>query len=178
MADKRESDGTLIGFLCVHSEAIAIGLAAVNALAGLALVAIGHPAGWAFLAADVILAALVGLVVVEYRKWDLGIEENNRRVGEANLGEGEFIVELTPRQYEAYVKDGYVILQDGSPVISPKYMASGKMKHVKLEDYTALNGPFYTKENEGYDGERVLDYEEIYGKNYGKPVKEDIDGKK
>ena len=46
------------------------------------------------------------------------------------------------------------------------------MKHIKLEDYTRLNGSIITEENKHYDGPRVSDYEDRYGKNYGIPARE------
>lgn len=174
----KPTKGDILRFLCVHAEAVTAVVIAAVAIVGLSLVALGKSFGWIFVEVDVALVAVIFLLVSSYKKWDKAMEENNRRVSETPLKEGEFFVDLTPDQYEAYVRDGYVILPDGSPVISPKYMASGKMKHVKLEDYTALNGPFRTKDNEGYDGERILDYEEKYGANHGKPVKEITDGKK
>jgi hypothetical protein len=100
------------------------------------------------------------------------LKEYNDSMKARELKEDEELVPLTPEQFEEFVKNGFIVMPDGSPLISDKLKKSKKMKHIKLEDYTRLNGSIITEENKHYDGPRVSDYEYRYGKNYGIPARE------
>jgi len=117
---------------------------------------------------NIVGMGIFSLVVIEYKKWEKYVEENNTKIRLSELGENEKVIDLTPKQYETYIKEGYVLLEDGSPVISDSYKKSNKMKHIKLEDTSTLNGSIITEENKDYMGERVSDYVEKYGKDFGK----------
>lgn len=164
--------------LAKNAEAVVIGTVMVLAIAGAICLACGVGFGWVL----VILAMFVGcaatFLALEYRKWVKTIDAQQAEVSSRPLKKNEFFLDLTPEQYSEFLKNGYIVLPNGDAVISERYKKSGKMKHIKLEDYTCLNGSIRTPENEWYDGTRILDYEEKYGKNYGIPVPEGKDGNK
>lgn len=154
-----------LAFVARHVEAVFISFVCVLALIGVVCLALGAAIAGAILLAFAVASAGFGTwLAIMYHAWEKLVEEQNL----VALRDGELAVELTPEQYEAVIRDGFVILPDGSHVVADKYKKSGKMKHIKAEDHDALNGPIITNKNAGYDGPRINDFEDKYGKNFGK----------
>ena len=162
-----------LSFVCKNLEYILIGLLSFFVIIDTSLYAfVSVISGFILSAILFVMIAIAITLRVMFVRWEKELGEYNESMKKRELKEGEQLIPLTPEQFEEYVKNGYVVMPDGSPLISDKLKKSNKMKHIKLEDYSRLNGPIITEENKDYDGPRILDYEQRNGKNYGIPIKE------